>query len=168
MGAIVAALGGLAVAVFGFLVMRNPMRLSLLTPRQSGYYQRAFLDASSRNSTRGCGALLCLFGTSLAADGLGSLLKAPYLKSAAAGIWVLMGLTFAVLFCFGFGQVVSRLVRGKDLGRSDWFMARQSRIESGPIDVIPQITPRMQIEARLFTAGLIILMCVAVAAAIVR
>jgi hypothetical protein len=168
MGGIVAVLIGLPVAVFGFLVMRNPMRLSLLAPRDEGYYQRAFFDASSRNSTRGFGALLCLFGTSIATDGLGHALKAQWLQAAATGIWVLMSLTFAVLFCFGVGLSIWRLIKGKGLGWSDWFRMRQRGIELGPIDVFPQITPRMQKEIRLFTFGLIILACLAAALAMVR
>ena len=168
MGSIVAVLVGLPVAVFGFLVMRSPIRVSLLAPREEGYYQRAFFDASSRNSTRGFGALVCLFGAGIATDGLGHALRAPHLQAAATGIWLLMSLTFAALFCFGVGLSVWRLITGKSPGWSDWFRIRQTGIELGPIDVFPQITPRMEKEARLFTLGLIILVCLAAGAAIVR
>jgi hypothetical protein len=168
MGGIVAVLVGLPVAIFGFLVMRNPMRLSLLAPREEGYYQRAFFDASSRNSTRGLGALISLFGTSIATDGLGHALGAPHVQAAATGIWALACLTFVALFCFGLGLSVWRLVRGKGLGWSDWLRMRQTGIELGPIDVFPQVTPRMEKEARLFTLGLVILVCVAAGVAVVR
>jgi hypothetical protein len=40
MGGIVALPIGLPLAIFGFLVMRNPMTLSLLAPREQGYCQR--------------------------------------------------------------------------------------------------------------------------------
>jgi ABC-type uncharacterized transport system permease subunit len=167
-GGIVAAALGVPIAVFGFLVMRNPMRLSLLAPREKGYYQRAFFDSSSRNSTRGFGALLCLFGVSIATDGAGNAFKSSYLHAAATGIWILMSMTFASLFCFGVGLAIWRVVRGKSLGWSDWFLMRQRGIELGPIDVFPQITPQMQKEARVFTIGLIILTCIAAAAAMLR
>jgi hypothetical protein len=168
MGGIIAVLVGLPIAAFGFRVMRDPMRLSLLAPREEGYYQRLFFDASSRNSARGLGALLCLFGISIVMEGLGHALGVPYLHAAATGIWILMALTFAVFFCLSMGLSVWRLARGKGFGRSDWFLMRQKGIELGPIDVFPQITPRMDKEARLFTVGLINLVCIAAGAAIVR
>jgi hypothetical protein len=46
----VGSLIGLAVAVFGFAAMRDPMRLNLnpLSPSAKGYYQRMVLDTTMR------------------------------------------------------------------------------------------------------------------------
>jgi hypothetical protein len=74
MGALVGVLIGLLVGTFGFLVMRNPMRLALLS-WQKGYYQRMVLDTTMRNQLRVLGVLVCLFGTSILAASLGSALK---------------------------------------------------------------------------------------------
>jgi hypothetical protein len=168
MGGVVAALIGIPIAVFGFLVMRDPMRLSILAPGDRGYYQRALFDRSSRNSTRGFGVLLCLFGLSIATDGLASVFRTMYLEAISRGIWILMSLVFVALFCSGIVISISRLVRGKSLGWSDWFLMRRRGIELGPIDVFPQVTPQMQRETRLFTVGLAVLVCVAAAAALAR
>jgi hypothetical protein len=66
MGGIVGVLIGLSVATFGFLVMRNPMKLTLLSPWQEGYYQRMVLDTTMCIQLRMLGVLVCLFGDSLA------------------------------------------------------------------------------------------------------
>jgi hypothetical protein len=55
MGGFVGVLVGLSLAVFGFMVMRNPMRLALLSPGAGGYYQRMVLDTTMRNQ-------LCVLG----------------------------------------------------------------------------------------------------------
>lgn len=49
MGTIVGSLIGLALAVFGFAAMRDPMRLNLnpFSPSAKGYYQRMVLDGES-------------------------------------------------------------------------------------------------------------------------
>lgn len=55
MGGFIGVLVGLPLAVFGFIVMRNPMRLALLSPLSpgaEGYYQRMVLDTSMRNQLR--------------------------------------------------------------------------------------------------------------------
>jgi hypothetical protein len=66
MGALVGVLLGLLVGTYGFLVMRNPMRLALL-PWQKSYYQRMVLDTTMRNQLRVLGVLVCLMGTSILA-----------------------------------------------------------------------------------------------------
>ncbi len=91
MGGIVGALVGLAIAIFGFLVMRNPMRLSILAPGELGYYQRMVLDKSSRNSLRAFGMLMCLFGAGVATAGLGAAFKAHALQAMSDGLWSLIG-----------------------------------------------------------------------------
>lgn len=166
-GGIVAALIGLPVAVFGFLVMRNPMRLSILSPWEQGYFQRAFFDASSRNSTRAFGMIISLFGGGIATEGLASIFKTRYIQAAASGLWTLMGLMFVCLWCFYVGFAIWNAVRGKPVGWSEWFRMRKTGIELGPIDVFPAITPQMQKEALLFTVGFIVLVLAAVGFAIV-
>lgn len=168
MSGVIAALIGIPVGIFGFLVMRDPMRISVFAPGEKGYYQRALFDSSSRNSTRGFGALLCLFGLSIATNGLASALRMTSLEAISRAIWILMSLVFVALFCSGIAISISRLVRGKSLGWSDWFSMRRKGIELGPIDVFPVVTPQMQKEARFFTIALAILVCIAAAAALAR
>lgn len=167
MGGIVAALVGFPVAVFGFLVMRNPMRLSIFAPRERGYYQRAFFDASSRNSARVFGMMICQFGGGIATEGLASISRTRYLQAAASGLWTLMGLTFVCLWCYGVGHAIWSLVRGKPIGWSEWFRMRKTGIELGPIDVFPAIAPQIEKESLLFTVGFIVLVLVAVGFAII-
>jgi hypothetical protein len=82
MGAAAGLLIGLSVGTFGFLVMRNPMRLTLLS-WQKGYYQRMVLDTTMRNQLRVLGVLVCLFGTSIFTASLGSALKASSLAAVS-------------------------------------------------------------------------------------
>jgi len=168
MGGIVGAFLGLPIAIFGFLVMRNPMRLSILAPGEKGYYQRAFFDASSRNSVRGLGMLICLFGASIATDGLGATFNAHPLHAVSKALTALMGLTFLVLWCLGVGFAIWRALRGKSLGWSDWFQLRRKGMELGEIDVFPPITPQMQREATVFTIGFLVLLCIAASFAFIR
>lgn len=82
MGAVVGVLIGLLVGTFGFLVMRNPMHLALLS-WQKGYYQRMVLDTTMRNQLRVLGVLVCLFGTSIFAASLGSALRVSFLAAVS-------------------------------------------------------------------------------------
>src|ERR1700726_415039 len=161
MGGIVGVLVGLPISIFGFLVMRDPMRLSIFAPGEGGYYQRMVLDTSQRNSLRAFGMLICLFGAGIATAGLGTAFRARVLQAMSSRLWVLMGLLFAALWCFGVGVSVWQAFRGKSLGLSDWFQSRRRAIELGPIDVFPPITPQMRKEALAFTIGLLILVCIA-------
>ncbi len=79
-----------------------------------------------------------------------------------------MALDFAVLWGLGLLVTIWRLVQGKSVGWSDWFRMRKTGIELGPIDVFPAVTPQMQREATLFTAGFAILVCVAAGLALFR
>jgi hypothetical protein len=75
MGAAVGTILGLAVAAIGFVVMRDPMKLSLLAPGEEGYYQRMVFDRWPRISLRRMGALVSLFGMVLLCAALGTVLK---------------------------------------------------------------------------------------------
>lgn len=168
MGGIVAAFIGLPVAVFGFLVMRNPMRLSILAAGEDGYYQRALFDPLSRNIARAFGALICLFGCGITAAGLGSIFRSGHVQAISDGLWTLMGLMFVALWCFGGGLAIWNALRSRPAGWSDWFRMRRTGIELGPINVFPSTTPQMRKERLLFTVGFAILVLVAVSVALVR
>jgi hypothetical protein len=168
MGGIVGALVGLAIAIFGFLVMRNPMRLSILAPGELGYYQRMVLDKSSRNSLRAFGMLMCLLGAGVATAGLGAAFKAHALQAMSDGLWSLLGVLFLALWCIGIAVAVWQALRKKSFGWSEWFQSRRRAIELGPIEVFPPITPQMRKEALAFTIGFLILVCVAAGSAFIR
>jgi len=85
MGGIVGIVIGVPIAVFGFLVMRNPMRLSILAPGEEGYYQRMVLNTSSRNSLRAFGMLICLFGSGISASASGATFKTRALHDISDG-----------------------------------------------------------------------------------
>ncbi len=148
MGAIVAVLIGLAIAVSGFLVMRNPMRLSMLAPREEGYYQRAFFDASPRNSARAFGMMICLFGGAIATEGLASIFKTRYLQAAASGLWSLMGLTFVFLWCFGIAHAIWNATKGKPLDGLSGFEREKRALNWGPSRFFPRL--RLKCKRKLF------------------
>lgn len=164
MGGMVGLLVGLPVATFGFLVMRNPMRLTLLSPWQEGYYQRMVLDTTMRNQLRVLGALMCLIGTSIATASLGSLLKMRVFDAASQGLWVLMGLIFFAAWGVGLILAIRQLIRGE---LSDWWRMWIVSAKLGPIDVFPPVTPKMQKEAKLFTVVLLSLAVLAMAASLI-
>lgn len=163
MGGIVALFIGLTVSAFGFLIMRNPMRLALLSPWQKGYYQRMILDTTMRNQLRLLGALMCLFGTGIAATVLGSVLKIRALDAASQGLWVLMGLIFFAAWGVGLILAIRQLIRGELF---DWWRMWVESAKLGPIDVFPPATPKMQKETKLFTVALLSLAALAMAAGI--
>ena|SRR5258706_8413440 len=165
MGVVIGVLVGLLLATFGFLVMRNPMQLALLSPWQEGYYQRMVLDTAMRIQLRVLGVLVCLFGASILAASLGSALKASLLSAVSEGLWVLMGLIFFAAWGVGLILAIRQLFRGELF---DWWRMLKVSTELGSIDVVPPITPRMQKEAKFFTAALVSLAVVAAAAAIFR
>ena len=168
MGGIIGTVVGVAVAIFGFLAMRNPIRLSIFAPGEEGYYQRMVLSASSRNSLRAFGMLICLFGSGIAASALAARFKTRALKDVSTALWSLMTLAFLALWCFGVGFAIWQALRGKSVGWSEWFQTRKKGIELGPIDVFPPITPRMRREALVFTVGFLVLVLVAAGAALIR
>src|ERR1039457_2256466 len=165
MGGVIGVLVGLPIVTFGFLVMRNPMRLALLSPWQEGYYQRMVLDTTMRIQLRVLGVLVCLFGASILTALLGSALKASLLSAVSEGLWVLMGLIFFSAWGIGLILAIRQLFRGELF---DWWRMLKVSTELGPIDVFPPVTPRMQKEAKLFTVALLSLAVVAAAVALFR
>ncbi len=165
MGGVIGVLVGLPIATFGFLVMRNPMRLALLSPWQQGYYQRMVLDTTMRIQLRVLGVLMCLFGASILTSLLGSALKASLLSALSEGLWVLMGLIFFAAWGVGLILAIWQLFRGELF---DWWRMLKVSAELGPIDVFPPVTPRMQKEAKLFTVALLSLAVITAAVAFFR
>jgi hypothetical protein len=141
------------------------MKLSLLAPGESGYYQRMVLDQLSRISLRLLGLLLSLVGLTIFTAGLGSALKFRALSAASDGFAVEMGLVFAACWIVGIVLFAVQAIRGNAL---DWFQIRKRGIALGPIAVYPPITPQMERESRLFVLGLTALVAVVFAAAILR
>jgi hypothetical protein len=162
MGAAAGLLIGLSVGTFGFLVMRNPMRLALVS-WQKGYYQRMVLDTTMRNQLRVLGVLVCLFGTSIFAASLGSALKLSFLTAVSEGFWVLMGLIFFAAWGVGLILAIRQLIKGELF---NWWRRWKVSAELGPIDVFPPVTPKMQREARFFTIAPLSLAIISMVAAL--
>lgn len=163
MGGLIGVIVGLAVGGFGFLVMRNPMRLALLAPGAEGYYQRAVLDRWPRISMRILGVLVSLFGLVIFTAALGGVLRLHQLSGASNGLLALLWLVFIGGWGVGLVFIVVQLVRKKSLGWMDWFETWKRGVQLGPIAVYPPITPAMQREAGIFTVGF----CLLVAAAVI-
>ena len=165
MGAIVGLVIGLALAVFGFAAMRNPMRLNLLSfsPSAEGYYQRLVLDTSTRNQLRVLGALVCLFGSGIFTASLGTAPRIRSLNAVSDGLWMLMGCIFFCAWGIGLILLVWQLFEAQTF---DWFQAWKSAAQLGPIEVFPPITPKMRREAQLSTLALLILGCIAALASV--
>jgi len=162
MGAVVGVLIGVLVGTFGFLVMRNPMRLALLS-WQKGYYQRMVLDTTMRIQLRVLGVLVCLFGTSIFTASLGSALRLNLFSVVSEGLWVLMGLIFFTAWGVGLILAIRQLIRGELF---NWWRMWKVSTELGPIHVFPPVTPKMQREARFFTIALLSLALISVVAAL--
>lgn len=153
---------GLAVAACGFVVMRDPMKLSILAPGEVGYYQRMVLDRWSRIPMRLFGLLTSLFGLVIFSAATAALLKVSILKGLSDGLMVEVGLLFAISWVFGAIMFVVQAIRGHAL---DWFKLRRRGIELGPVTVcLPPSS--MVLESRLFTLGFSVLVAVAFFAAV--
>lgn len=165
MGGVIGILIGLPLTVFGFVIMRNPMRLALLAPWSEGYYQRMVLDTLRRNQLRVLGILLCLFGGTISTASLGALLKARFFNAISDGLLVLMGLIFFAAFAFGLILTAVQLFRGQLF---DWFREWKVSVQLGPIDVFPFVTPKMRREANVITVIFLLLACLAGIASLFR
>ena len=165
MGTIVGSLIGLALAVFGFAAMRDPMRLNLnpFFPGAKGYYQRMVLDTTMRIQLRVLGVLVCLFGSRFFTASLGSALRLSSLSTASEGLWVLMGLVFFAAWGVGLILGIRQLIKGELF---DWWRMWKVSAELGPIDCFPPVTPKMQKEARFFTIALFCLALISVTSAL--
>lgn len=166
-GAILGVLIGSLLAAFGFVAMRNPMRLNLFSfyAGAEGYYQRMVLDTSTRNQLRVLGALICLFGSSIFSASAGAELKVHFLSAISEGLWVLMGCIFICAWVVGLVLFVWQLFKGQAF---NWFQAWKLASQLGPIDVFPPITPKMRREAQISTVALLTLACIFSAASLLR
>lgn len=165
MGGFIGAVIGAILATFGFLVMRNPMRLAILAPGARGYYQRMVLDTSSRNQLRLLGVLLCTFGLCIGTAASGGLLKSRVLQSISEGFLVLLWVVFVSAWVSGLILVIVQHVRGRGFG--DWFQMWRKGAVLGEANVYPPVTPKMQREAILFTIIFSALLCITIVAAVV-
>jgi hypothetical protein len=149
MGGLIGMVIGAILATFGFLVMRNPMRLAMLAPGASGYCPRMLLDTSSRNQLRILGVLVCTFGLCIGTAASGGLLKSRVLQSISDGFLVLLWLVFISACVAGLILVIVQLVRGR--GFADWFQIWRTGAVLGEVSVSPPVTPKMRREAIFFT-----------------
>jgi len=164
MGGFIGAMIGAILATFGFLVMRDPMRLAFFSPRARGYYQRMVLDTSSRNQMRILGVLLCIFGLCIGTSASGALLKSRVLQSISGGLLVLLWLVFISAFVAGLILQVVQLLRGRGFG--DSFQMWRTSAVLGEVNVYPPVTPKMRREAILFTIIFSALVCITIIAAL--
>jgi hypothetical protein len=141
---------GSGIAASGFLVMRNPMRLTLLARGAEVYYQRMILDRSRRNQLRIVGMIISFFGLVILSVPLRGL-RLKIFDTLSEGFLVLLWFSFISAFAFGVINAAVQLVRGRGEGLFDGFRMRRQGIELGPIAVYPAITPRMCREAKAFT-----------------
>src|ERR1700693_1595578 len=159
MGGLVGVLAGLPLAVFGFMVMRNPLRLALLSPLSpgaEGYYQRMVLDSSMRNQLRVLGVLMCLFGSGILLAALGAMLKSRHLAAISEGLWMLMGLIFCAAWCSGLVLFIWQLSKRQV---PNWFAMWRAGVELGPIEMVPPVSPQMQRETVLHRGAFVALRC---------
>jgi hypothetical protein len=165
MGGFMGTLSGAILATFGFLVMRDPMRLSKFAPGARGYYQRMVLETSSRNQLRILGVLVCIFGLCIGTAGSGGLLKSRALQSISGGFLVLLWLVFISACVAGLILQVIQLVRGRGFG--DSFQMWRTSAALGEVNVYPPVTPKMRREAILFTIIFGALVCITIIVALV-
>ena len=165
MGSAIGTIVGLVLAAFGFVVMRNPMKLCLLAPGQEGYYQRAVLDRWQRVSLRLLGVLVSLFGMVILSAALGGGLRLRALRAVSDGLLLEMGLLFVSAWVLGLFLTVVQAIRGELF---DWFRIWKQGTLLGPINVYPPITPAMEKESRAFTIGFCLLVSIAIGSAAFR
>ncbi|MGA2335894.1 MAG: hypothetical protein WA383_21275 [Terriglobales bacterium] len=164
MGAFIGVLVSLALTAFGFIVMRNPARMAVLSPGMKGYYQRVMLDTSMRNQLRVVGLVFCLFGASVFTFVLNSITKAEFLRTIGEGIWVLLNCVFCVAFCFGLVLTIRQLTRGQFL---EWLRMWRRGTELAAVESFTP-TPAMRKEAAFFTLALFASVFIAAVASLLR
>jgi hypothetical protein len=141
-----------AIAAIGFLVMRNPMRLTMLAPIAEGYYQRMVLDRFHRNQMRMVGMVLSFLGLMIFTGVLKGPLRSKMFDAVSSGMLVLLWLSFISVWVFGLLYAIVQLIRGRSKELFfGWFRMYRRGMELGPIDVYPAITPRMRGESLWFT-----------------
>ena len=165
MGGAIGTVAGLALGTLGFMVMRDPMKLSYLAPGHEGYYQRAVLDRWQRISLRLLGVLVSLFGLVIFSAALGSWINVRSLSALSEGFLAELWLVFTTAWVLGLILTIVQAIRGQLF---DWFRMWKQGILLGPIDVYPPITPAMEKESRAFTFGFCALVSIAIGSAVYR
>jgi hypothetical protein len=151
MGVLIGMLVSLALTAFGFIVMRNPIRMAVLSPGMKGYYQRLMLDTSMRNQIRVVGLVFCLLGASVFTFVLSWITKAEFLRTIGQGLWVLLNCVFWVAFCFGLVLTIRQFIHGQLL---DWLRMWRKGTELAAVESFTP-TPAMRKEAAFFTLALL-------------
>ena len=164
-GALIFIIGS-GIAVSGFLVMRNPMRLTLLAQSAEGYFQRMILDRLQRNQLRMVGMIISFFGLVILSMPLHGL-RFKIFDTLSEGFLVLLWFSFISTFTFGVINAAVQLVRGRGEELFDGFRMWRQGIELGPIAVYPAVTPRMCREAKAFTIAYCLLVALTFVAALV-
>ncbi len=165
MGTVLGTAIGAILATFGFLVMRNPMRLAVLAPGARGYYQRMVLDPSSRNALRILGVLVCTFGLCIGTAATGGLLQSRPLQSISDGFLVLLGIVFVSSWAVSLILAIINGVRGQGFG--EWFQMWRQSAALGEINVYPPVTLKMQRETTLVTGIYLGSLCITIIAALI-
>jgi hypothetical protein len=168
MGRLIGAVIGFGLVGFGFVVMRNPVKLALLAPGEEGYYQRLILDRSSRVGLRGLGMGVSLFGSVILTAALEAFPGLQFFRVVSDGLLTLMTILFLGTWGFGILYAVVQLFRGHFEGWSDWMRRRRLEIELGPIAVYPPVTPAMRREANAFTICFLFIVAITVVGALSR
>jgi hypothetical protein len=153
MGDLLGVFIGLVIAVFGVMIMRDPIRLAWLDPRATAYYQRTALRGPlGRHQSRMLGMILSFFGWVIVTGVLSGISKIKILDSISNGFLVLLWLSFTACFVFGVIYSIYQIIRGqgKELLLGS-FKMRKRFIELGPVDFDPATTRQMQKEANIFT-----------------
>jgi hypothetical protein len=135
MGATLALIIGLVIAVFGFLIMQDPTRLAWLDPGAEAYYQRTLVRGPvDRFQFHMLGLILSFFGWVLLSSGLHGILRIKTLESVSNGFLRLLWLSFISAFVFGVVYSIYQVIRGR--GKDLLFGALEMRrrfIALGPL-----------------------------------
>jgi uncharacterized membrane protein len=120
MGIWIAVTVGFAVAVGGFLAMRDPLRFRYVMPGIEGYLQRLVLDTTQRNQLRFVAATLCLFGINFGSLALSFVWKSTLASRVATAYGMLLACMFVLGVCIGVILSVRQLFNGEMF---DWLRA---------------------------------------------
>jgi hypothetical protein len=160
---------GLSIGIGGFMLMRNPMTLSRLPYAPKGYYQHLILDAVQRNQLRALGGAISLFGITLAITASQFFAKSRVVEALFKTFYVLLSLVIMGGFVGGVLLVIFDLIRGRFLRRflDSWkLLLHAPRLEALPVK--PEVTPRMQKEAKIFTIAFCGMVCLGILTALAR
>jgi hypothetical protein len=154
MGSALALIIGIGMAAFGFLIMRDPIRLARFEPAAEAYYQRIIARGPiDRYQFRMMGLILSFFGWAVLSAGLSGILRIRGLDNISDGFLVLLWLSFIGTFIFGIIRLIYELTIGQGMDfLFGFFKMRRRFIALGPIDFDEATILDMQKEAKIITA----------------